>query len=102
METRDQFFKELQDGLSLLVSYKNVPSVEDTKKQLSKFHTRTTRPAGKDSDKVVHILMFTDMESVDAAKVVLEKDENIESVEFMGFRSGKKAVSGSFLSDVGQ
>lgn len=91
-ENKDIFFKELQDGLSLLVSYKNVPTIEETKQKLTGFHTRTTRPSGKDSSAVVHILMFTDIESVDAAKAILETDDNVDTVEFMGFRSGKKGT----------
>lgn len=74
------------------MSYKNVPLIEDTKKQLAGFHSRVTRPSGKDSAGVLHVLMFTDIESLDAAKTVLEGDENVETVEFMGFRSGKKGV----------
>lgn len=73
-----------------------MPSVEETKQKLTGFHTRTTRPSGKDSSAVVHILMFTDIESVDASKTILESDDNVESVEFMGFRSGKKGVRQSF------
>merc|ERR1712137_611172 len=83
-------YREIQDGLQLWVLYKNAPSVEDTKEQIPGFHSRHTRPTGAGADTVAHILLFTDIESLEAAKVKLSEDENVESIDYMGIRSAKK------------
>ena len=85
-------FREIQDGLQLWVIYKKVPTLEETTKQYPGFHSRSTRPTGKDSSSTAHILLFTDIESLEAAKVKLDKDDNVESTDYMGFRSAKKQV----------
>merc|ERR1711911_297793 len=82
-------YREIQDGLQLWVLYKNAPSVEDTKEQIPGFHSRHTRPTGAGADTVAHILLFTDIESLEAAKVKLSEDENVESIDYMGIRSAK-------------
>merc|ERR1711911_271617 len=77
-EEREQnapIYREIQDGLQLWVLYKNAPSVEDTKEQIPGFHSRHTRPTGAGADTVAHILLFTDIESLEAAKVKLSEDE---------------------------
>merc|ERR1712136_67115 len=83
-------YREIQDGLQLWVLYKAAPSVEDTKQQIPGFHSRHTRPTGAGADSVAHILLFKDVESLEAAKVKLSEDENVESVDYMGIRSAKK------------
>lgn len=87
-------FREVQDGLQLWVVYKNVPTLEETGKELPGFHSRSTRPTGKDSTSTAHILLFTDVESLEAAKLKLDKDSNVESTDYMGLRSAKKQVMG--------
>jgi len=82
-------YREIQDGLQLWVLYKTAPTVEETKEQLAGFHSRHTRPTGT-NNQTSHILLFTDVESLEAAKVKLTEDENVETVDYMGLRSSKK------------
>lgn len=66
--------------------------MEETKKELPGFHSRSSRPTGKDSTSTAHILLFTDVESMEAAKIKLEKNPDVESIDYMGLRSSKKQV----------
>ena len=86
-------FQEIRDGLQLLVIYKEVPTLEEMKKQLSNFHSRIERPTGKDSTLKAYVILFTDLESLEVAKVKLDKDPNVEATDYMGMRSAKKRVS---------
>lgn len=88
--TTSHQYQEVRDGLQLFVIYKNAPTLEDTKQNLNGFHSRTSRPVGKDPGTLAHILLFTDVESLEAAKTKLEVDDNVESVDYMGMRSAKK------------
>ncbi len=63
------------------------------KKQLPNLHSRITRPTGKDSTSTAHVLLFTDLESLESAKVKLDKDPNVEATDYMGMRSAKKQVN---------
>ena len=82
--------KEVGDGLKLFVVYnKDAPSIEESKKSLEGFHSRVSRPA---QEGTAYICLFTSVESLEAAKVVLEKDENVKSVDYMGMRSAVRQV----------
>lgn len=91
-------YREIQDGLQLWVQYKTTPSFDETKEQHPGFHSRHTRPTGVfaangangTSNSVAHILLFTSVESLEAAKAKLSEDDNVESVDYMGLRSAKK------------
>ena len=65
---KEPVFQEIQDGLQLLVIYKEVPTPEEMKKQLPNFHSRIERPTGKDSTLTAYVLLFTDLKSFEAAK----------------------------------
>ena len=83
--------KEIQDGLQLYIVYKKVPTLEETKKTLEGVHSRVSRPI-KDATGDCHILLFTTLEALETAKVKLESDSNVESVDYMGSKSAKKQV----------
>lgn len=84
--------KEIHDGLQLYVIYKKVPNLEETKKTLKGVHSRISRPM-KEGGGEGHMILFTSLEALEAAKVILEKDANVTSVDYMGIRSAKKQVS---------
>lgn len=83
-------YQEVRDGLQLFVVYKTAPTLDETKQLLPGFHSRTSRPIGNNPSTLAHILLFTDVESLEAAKVKLEADESVESVDYMGMRSARK------------
>jgi hypothetical protein len=85
-------YQEVRDGLQLFVVYKIAPTLDETKQLLPGFHSRTSRPIGNNPSALAHILLFTDVESLEAAKIKLEADESVESVDYMGMRSAKKQV----------
>ena len=84
--------KEIPDGLQLYVIYKKVPNLEETKKTLKGLHSRISRPF-KEGPGVGHILLFTSIEALEDAKVILADDKNVESVDYMGMRAAKRQVS---------
>ena len=84
--------KEVVDGLKLYVVYnKAAPSIEEMKKSLEGLHSRVSRPL-KEETGAAFIFLFTSVESLEAAKVILEKDENVTFVDYMGMRSAVKQV----------
>lgn len=83
---------EITGGLKLLVVYKSSPSVEDMKKTLDGFHSRVSKASKKGSASVANILLFTSVESLEAAKVKLDKDKNVESTEYLGRRNARNQV----------
>lgn len=83
------FANEVALGLQLRVLYKgDVPSEEETMKQLSGLHSRFT----KTNDASAQYLLFKDLESLESAKEKLEKDDNVSSVDYNGMRSSKNSV----------
>jgi len=90
--TTSHQYQEVRDGLQLFVVYKTAPTLDETKQLLPGFHSRTSRPIGNNPNSLAHILLFTDVESLEAAKIKLEADESVESVDYMGMRSAKKQV----------
>ena len=93
LAVKNPVFKEIQDGLQLLVISKKAPTLEETKRQLRNFHSRIRRPTGKDSTSTAHVLLFTDVESLEAAKVKLDQNPNVEATDYMGMKSAKKRVT---------
>jgi hypothetical protein len=89
---------EITCGLKLLVVYKSGTSVEKMEKTLDGFHSRVSKHSKKESG-IVNILLFTSIESLEAAKIKLDKDENVESTEYLGRRNVRNQVhtSPSFL-----
>jgi len=94
---KEPVFLEIQDGLQLLVISKKAPTLEETKRKLPNFHSRIRRPTGKDSASTAHVLLFTDLESLETAKVKLDKDPNVEATDYMGMKSASKQVRKSFI-----
>ena len=90
--TTSHQYQEVKDGLQLFVVYKIAPTLDETKQLLPGFHSRTSRPLGSNPSALAHILLFTDLESLEAAKIKLEADESVESVDYMGMRSARKQV----------
>ena len=84
-------FHEIAHGMQLRVCYKIPP--QDDLTAVAGFHARYT----KNRDSGAHYIMFRDVESLEAAKKKLEKEENVSSVDYMGLRSSKKQVHPIFL-----
>ena len=83
--------REIPDGLQLWVVYKKVPTLEEAE-QLQNFHSWGTRSTGNHSLPTAHILLFKDVESLEAAKVKLDQDPDVELTDYMGMRSARKQV----------
>ena len=66
-----------------------MPTLEVTKAAHPGFHSRWTRPVVSDSSEA-HILLFTDVESLESAKEKLAADESVTAVDYQGMRSAKK------------
>ena len=88
-KSKDVQGNEIQDGLQLSVVYKTVPSLEDSQKSLSGLHSIDSKSS---RDDVAHILLFTSLESLEAAKVKLDSDKNVKSTDYMGMRSAEYQV----------
>lgn len=86
--TFDKKMNEITCGLKLLVVYKNGTSVEKMEKTLDGFHSKISKHNKKDSG-IVNILLFTSIESLEAAKVKLDNDNNVESTEYLGRRNAR-------------
>jgi len=89
--TFDKKMNEITCGLKLLVVYKNGTSVEKMEKTLDGFHSKVSKHNKKDSG-IVNILLFTSIESLEAAKVKLDNDDNVESTEYLGRRNARNQV----------
>jgi len=89
---KEPIFREIEDGLQLLVITKNFPTMEETKQLLPNVHSRIRRPTGKYSTSTAHVLLFTNLESLEAGKIKLDKDPNVEATDYVGRRSAKKQV----------
>lgn len=80
---------EIAHALQLRICYKtDIPTEEETSEKFPGFHSRFTKPM----DSKAHFLLFKDIESVEAAKAKLDKDDTVEVVDFMGLKSAKNQV----------
>lgn len=84
----------IREGLQLFVTFKEAPSLEYMKANFEGFHSRSSKPTKKqDSTSVSQILLFTSIESLEAAKTKLNSNENVEFLDYMGIKSAKNQVS---------
>lgn len=81
---------EIAHALQLRISYKtaDVPSDKDVLQQFPGLHSRFQ----KSTDNKDFFLLFKDIESLENAKTELEKDDDIESVDYMGLKSARNQV----------
>lgn len=77
----------IEEGLELFVTFKKVPSLDYMKTKFEGFHSRST--VKKNSNITSQIILFSSIESLESAKAKLEKDEHVESVDFVGINSSK-------------
>lgn len=91
-KAHDKKMNEITCGLKLLVVYKSgVTSVEKMEKTLDGFHSKVKKHNNQDSA-IVNILLFTSIESLEAAKLKLDNDDNVESTEYLGRRNVRNQV----------
>ena len=83
---------EIQDGLQLCVIYEKVPTLAESKIALHGLHSSTALKDG-----TTHILLFTSMEALEDAKIKLDADKYVKSVDYMGVRSASRQVQFDLL-----
>jgi hypothetical protein len=79
---------EIKDGLSLYITFKDGPDVYELEK-LKGFHSLNPSPCKKEKEKII---LFRDMESLIAAKLILDSHKNVKSTNLLGNKSFKKQV----------
>ncbi|XP_057378394.1 uncharacterized protein LOC130700368 [Daphnia carinata] len=84
--TKEKVGSEIKDGLSLYVTFKDGPDVYELEK-LKGFHALLTPPSKKEKEKII---LFKDIESLEAAKLILTAHQNVKSTNLMGFKSFKR------------
>ncbi|KAI9553403.1 hypothetical protein GHT06_021306 [Daphnia sinensis] len=85
-DSKENIGSEIQDGLSLYVTFKDGPDVYELEK-LKGFHALLTPPSKKEKEKII---LFKDIESLEAAKLFLTAHQNVKSTNLMGFKSFKR------------
>ena len=87
-EIQENKGSEIKDGLSLYITFKDGPDVYELEK-LKGFHSLNPPPNKKEKEK---IMLFTDMESLEAAKLILDVHKNVKSTNLLGLKSFKRQV----------
>lgn len=85
-DTKENTGSEIKDGLSLYITFKDGPDVYELEK-LKGFHALLTPPSKKEKEKII---LFKDIESLEAAKLILTAHQNVKSTNLMGFKSFKR------------
>ena len=79
---------EIKAGLQLYITFKGDPNVEELK-NLPGFHSLSTPYSEKE---ILRTILFRDLESLEAARKILDAHENVKSTDHMGMKSSKKQV----------
>jgi hypothetical protein len=87
-EIQENKGSEIKDGLSLYITFKDGPDVYELEK-LKGFHSLNPPPNKKEKEK---IMLFRDMESLEAAKLILDVHKNVKSTNLLGLKSFKRQV----------
>uniref|UniRef100_A0A0N8BGC4 Uncharacterized protein n=1 Tax=Daphnia magna TaxID=35525 RepID=A0A0N8BGC4_9CRUS len=77
---------EIKAGLQLYVTFNDTPVVEELEK-LPGFHSLSTPYNEKE---IIRIILFRDLESLEAARKILDAKENVKATDHMGMKSAKK------------
>ena len=80
---------EIKLGLQIYVAFKKTPVAVDELERLPGFHSVRAPPNEKENEKII---LFKDMESLDAARAILDAHENVQSTNQMGLKSIVKQV----------
>ena len=86
--TKEYLRFEIKAGLQLYITFKSDPVVAELEK-LPGFHSISTPHSDKE---IIRIILFRDIESLEAARVILDAHENVISTDHMGLKSSKKQV----------
>lgn len=87
-EVQENKGSEIKDGLSLYITFKDGPDVYELEK-LKGFHSLNPPPNKKETER---IMLFRDMESLEAARLILDAHKNVKSTNLLGFKSFKRQV----------
>ncbi|XP_046657406.1 keratin, type II cytoskeletal 1-like [Daphnia pulicaria] len=77
---------EIKAGLQLYITFNDNPNLEELEK-LPGFHSISTPFSEKE---ILRIILFRDLESLEAARKILDAHENVKSTDQMGMKSAKK------------
>ncbi|XP_057378395.1 keratin, type II cytoskeletal 1-like [Daphnia carinata] len=87
LPSRGEYLRfEIKAGLQLYVTFNETPVVEELEK-LPGFHSLSTPYNEKE---IIRIILFRDLESLEAARKILDAQENVKSTDHMGMKSAKK------------
>lgn len=79
---------EIKDGLSLYITFKDGPDIYELEK-IKGFHSLNPPPNKKEKERII---LFRDLESLEAAKLFLDVHKNVKSTNLMGLKSFKRQV----------
>jgi hypothetical protein len=80
--------------LQIYVAFKKTPVIIDELEKLPGFHSVHTPPNEKENQKII---LFKDMESLDAARAILDAHENVQFTNHRGLKSIKSQVCNFIL-----
>lgn len=87
-DVKENTGSEIKDGLCLYITFKDGPDVYELEK-LKGYHSLLTPPSNKEKEKII---LFKDIESRDAARLILDAHQNVKSTNLVGFKSFKRQV----------
>ncbi|XP_046657359.1 uncharacterized protein LOC124350617 isoform X2 [Daphnia pulicaria] len=93
----EQKESEIELGLQIYVAFKKTPVIIDELEKLPGFHSVHTPPNEKENQKII---LFKDMESLDAARAILDAHENVQFTNQRGLKSIKSQRKASDACNV--